>query len=423
MENLKKVLNDGGRKVFESDNLSPRVKVGLSSVSSDDIYRMLFRMSPYMILLTRLGDGEIYDVSDVFCQVIGFKREESIGKTTVQLGLWPDQDRGKMVKVLLRDGGFRNMEIRHRKKDGAIVSFLVSGELLLTGNEHYVLSVSVDVTERKDLESKLLSMQAFNDAAINSMPGLFYVVDENFRFLQWNESLPNITGYTNEEIRDMQVLDLHSEEMRLTIAEEIKKVFQKGEHTAEASMRLKDGSVKIFLFNSKSMRYQGKNCVIGTATDITELKQAEKEMTQFAKNLEDANTALRILMQHRDMAQKETEAKLQANINDLVIPYLKKLQKAYPDERYRSYLNILEQNLRNALSPFMKDFLSFHTNLTTQEIHIIDLIKKGKNTSEIAAILSSSAKTVATHRNNIRKKLNLVNSKTNLRSYLQSSWK
>jgi DNA-binding CsgD family transcriptional regulator len=68
----------------------------------------------------------------------------------------------------------------------------------------------------------------------------------------------------------------------------------------------------------------------------------------------------------------------------------------------------------------MKNILSLNKNLTPQEIQIVDLIKQGKNTKEIAGMLNASPNTIATHRNNIREKLNLRNAKVNLRSYLQS---
>lgn len=73
------------------------------------------------------------------------------------------------------------------------------------------------------------------------------------------------------------------------------------------------------------------------------------------------------------------------------------------------------------MSPFMKNFLSSHKNLTPQEIQIIDLIMQGKNTKEIADMVNASVYTIATHRNNIRKKLNLINSKTNLQTYILST--
>lgn len=280
--------------------------------------------------------------------------------------------------------------------------------------------VAHNVTERKLAENDLRMERDFSNAIIDSLPGWFYVVDENLRFLRWNDNLMRVSGYSHEELLGKSVLDFHHESERSTVSEQVKQFFLRGEDTSERNVILRDGTVKTFFFNLRKLQFKGRPCLVGTAIDITEKKQAQEELKQFAENLEDANIALRVLMNRRDEGQKDIEGKLQANINDLVIPYLKKLKQANLDDRNKNYLDVLERNLTDVLSPFMRDFLSSHKNLTPQEIQIVDLITKGKNTKEIAEMLNASVNTIATHRNNIRKKMNLKNSKINLRSHVLS---
>ncbi|MFA7177257.1 MAG: LuxR C-terminal-related transcriptional regulator, partial [Smithellaceae bacterium] len=161
-------------------------------------------------------------------------------------------------------------------------------------------------------------------------------------------------------------------------------------------------------------------CIVGAGMDVTDRKKAENELKRFAESLEEANIALRVLMHQRDEDQKDIEEKLQANVHDLILPCLKKLKGANLEDRYKNDLQTLEYNLREILSPFLKNILAAHADLTPREIQIMDLIKQGKKTGEIAAALNASLKTVETHRNHIRKKLNLVNAGVNLRSYLLS---
>ena len=165
--------------------------------------------------------------------------------------------------------------------------------------------------------------------------------------------------------------------------------------------------------------------------DIAKRKQAEQALiqlqTELQKRVEEqtrkltaANDTLRALMNSKEDDQKAMQDKLKVNINDLVIPYLKKLKKSGLNDFQEKCLSELENNLSDVLSPFLTNFLSSHQSLTAQEIQIADLIRRGKRTKEIADILNASANTIATHRNNIRKKLNLRNAKINLRSHLQS---
>jgi DNA-binding CsgD family transcriptional regulator len=221
-------------------------------------------------------------------------------------------------------------------------------------------------------------------------------------------------------MKTMTALDLHPESRRRAAAERIKHGFLSGHFNHEENVVFKDGADCTLLITASRIPYDGKTCLIGTCIDITEKKKAQDQLKRFAANLEEANITLRVLMKHNKQEQKHFENKLQTYVNDLVMPYLDKLRKANLDERSKKYLRELENNLTGVLSPFLSTFQTLYKKLTPQEIQIVDLIGKGKCTKEIADMLNVAVNTVATHRNNIRKKLNLRNAKVNLRSHLMS---
>jgi DNA-binding CsgD family transcriptional regulator len=92
------------------------------------------------------------------------------------------------------------------------------------------------------------------------------------------------------------------------------------------------------------------------------------------------------------------------------------------DEKQNTYLNILESNLNDITSSFSVRLSSKYLNLTPTEIQVTNLIGQGKESKEIAELLNSSPRTIAFHRERIRKKLGLRNKKTNLKAYLMSSF-
>jgi DNA-binding CsgD family transcriptional regulator len=154
-----------------------------------------------------------------------------------------------------------------------------------------------------------------------------------------------------------------------------------------------------------------------------ELRAAFKELEVKSKSFEETNTALKVLLEKRDGDKVELEEKLTANVNQLIEPYLEKLKNTNLDERQKAFLSIVEANLKDIASPFLKSLTGPHLRLTPTEIQVAELVKQGKSAKEIADVMNLSWKTVKTHRRNIRSKLNLKNKKTNLRSYLLSNQK
>jgi len=150
------------------------------------------------------------------------------------------------------------------------------------------------------------------------------------------------------------------------------------------------------------------------------LKEKEAELEIKAKNLEEVNIALRVLLKQREGDKAELEEKVLSNVKDLVLPYLEKLKMTSLDANQISYMSILESNLSDIISPFSRRLSSKYLGLTPTEIRVANLVKDGKTTKEIAEFMNVSDKTVQTHRDNIRKKFGIKHKKVNLRTYLSS---
>jgi DNA-binding CsgD family transcriptional regulator len=114
------------------------------------------------------------------------------------------------------------------------------------------------------------------------------------------------------------------------------------------------------------------------------------------------------------------EEKVIHNMRELILPYIENLKITDIDSHQSNQLKILERNINEIISPFLRTLSTKYPNLTPTEIKIITFIKEGRTTKEMAEFLNASARTVEVHRDNIRKKLGLKNRKANLRSHLLS---
>jgi hypothetical protein len=168
---------------------------------------------------------------------------------------------------------------------------------------------------------------------------------------------------------------------------------------------------------------------IQAVRDITEMKKLEEKLQQTLDDLEErvrertaeieeANTALRVLLKRREEDQVNLEERLQLNINELVAPLIETMKVRSAHDITRSHLDLLEARLNEIASPFLHTLLSVYRNLTPKEIRVASLIREGKNTKDMAELIGVSRLTIEKHRNNIRKKLGLIHGKTNLRSFL-----
>jgi len=150
------------------------------------------------------------------------------------------------------------------------------------------------------------------------------------------------------------------------------------------------------------------------------LLRSQEELEAQSRHLEEVNTALKVLLKQRDQDKQELGENVLSNVKELVNPYLGRLKKGRLSTDQATLVSILEANLNNIVSPFISKLSSKYFKLTPMEIRVANLIKAGRTSPEIADMLFLSKNTVLFHRYNIRTKLGIKNTKTNLASHLLS---
>jgi len=159
-------------------------------------------------------------------------------------------------------------------------------------------------------------------------------------------------------------------------------------------------------------------------TQIIEIQEAleekEVELRNEHERLEETNIALRVLLRQRDEDKKRIEETIYVNVDQLVLPYVEQLLQGRLSEKQRTLTEVIDTNLRDVVSPFLRSLTTVHTLLTPQEIEVANMVRSGRSSKEIAEVLGISVSGVDFHRKKLRQKLGLTNSSKNLRSYLLS---
>lgn len=183
---------------------------------------------------------------------------------------------------------------------------------------------------------------------------------------------------------------------------------------------LKKGATDYVLKNKLSRLVPSVKRALNELAERNERKKAENELHLKSKSLEEANTALKVLLQRREEDKKAMEEKVITNVKKLALPYIEKLKTLKLNESQMTCVKIIEDHLKDIISPFLRNLTIEHFDFTPREIQITPLVKEGKTTKDITELLNISATAVDFHRKNIRMKLGLKNKKTNLRSFLLS---
>ncbi len=172
-----------------------------------------------------------------------------------------------------------------------LMSWIGLASLILSLALVYETAMGRTLADLRVTEDRLLRERDFSNAAIASLPGVFYLFDDRGKYLRWNENLEHVSGYSPEEIRGMHPLDFFRGRDREVIERRIRDVFTQGQTTVEAGFVTKDGTVIPYLFTGRRLVLDGKLHLIGMGVDIADRKRAETELARARDKAEAATRA------------------------------------------------------------------------------------------------------------------------------------
>lgn len=318
------------------------------------------------------------------------------------------------------------MDFSSYKKDWILRSYPVHDE---NGILKGIVEIVTDITERRKAEESLKKSEHKYRELYENANDIIFILDFNGKILSSNAAFFKTYDYEPEHIKGRSIEHLlHPDDVLL-----VRQFLQKKANAVYVQNPLEFRTITnlgetIWLeVNARTVKEGRQVSIHGIARNITErkrmedaLKKRERELEEKSMNLKEANSALRVLLKRREEDKTELEEKVLCNVRELILPYIENLKLSTVDKLQQNHLRIIERNINEITSPFLRTLFAKYPNLTPTEIKLITFIKEGRTTKEMAELINVSARTVDTHRDNIRKKLGLKNKKFNLRSYLMS---
>jgi PAS domain S-box-containing protein len=248
---------------------------------SEEKFAAAFHASPNLIAITRMADGKIVDVNDGYSKMLGYSRDESIGKTTAELSIWADSaDRATFVGSLEKFGEISDFETAFRRKDGTVVTVLDSARTIELHGEKCLLSIAHDITARKRMEQLLENNEARLRTLVQTIPDLIWLKDIDGIYLACNKMFERFFGAREADIVGKTDYDFVNKDLADSFREHDRKAMAAGKPSsneewitfAEDGHRALLETIKTPMFNA-----QGKlTGVLGISRDITERKRAEE---------------------------------------------------------------------------------------------------------------------------------------------------
>jgi len=246
-----------------------------------------FSINPALMAISKIDSGEYIDVNEAFLSRLEYNRDEVIGKTSGKLGIIPFAERDLLIKELYQQGCIRDKELTLSTKNASELYVIFSVDFIETDDQTYLLTVMVDITGRKIAEELLKeSEDRWSSALECSGNGVWdwdAVNNEVFFSREWKSML----GYAEHEIgNSLQEWQsrIHSEDWEY-IQAELQKHFdgQTPVYGSEHRLRTRDGSYKWILDRGKVIKRDEEGQVlrvIGTHTDITEIKKVQEDLSR-----------------------------------------------------------------------------------------------------------------------------------------------
>jgi PAS domain S-box-containing protein len=195
--------------------------------------------------------------------------------------------------VSLRELSDLRIELRICRHDGDWRWLQISSRPRHKGNGTVVWDgMATDVTARREAEEALRQERDFSTAALDSLPGVFYVYDEQLRFLRWNRNFEQVLGYSGAEVAGMTPLDFFAGTDKQLLAERIREVFVHGAAEVEADFVAKDGTRRPYYFTGIRVAIADKPCLLGVGIDISKRREAETALVEKAAELMRRNQEL-----------------------------------------------------------------------------------------------------------------------------------
>jgi PAS domain S-box-containing protein len=286
-------VDDQQTGMFVVRDISDRARAEAALRESEERFAKAFHLSPAPMAISEIETGCFLDTNAQVQRMLGYTREEMIGRTSTELGVWVDPGtRERMIAHLHAEGVFREMPTRFRTKTGDVREVLWSVETIPLGEKNVLLSLIFDITERKRAEEALRQSQSLLQTVLDTIPVRVFWKNRDLEYLGCNQSFALDAGVNSpSEMVGKNDYQMGWREQADFYRSDDRQVLESGNPKLDyEELQMVSARNQIWLRTSKIPLRDADGIVfgvLGTYQDITERKRAETELQIYRDHLEE----------------------------------------------------------------------------------------------------------------------------------------
>jgi len=233
-------------------------------------------------------DGEVRRWNESLCETTGYADTEIEPLHALDFFDKTDHDRIMTAIEEVLETGSTRIDAPLVTSDGRRIPYEFAGSVLEgPDGDRLIAGVGRDISERRDKERRLERYKQFTNDVLDALDDVFYILDEDGVLQRWNETLVEMSGYSNAEIESMHALDFFGEENRSAIRDSIEEAFETGETRVEAALQTKSGERIPYEFIASVLEDpDGQPVEVGIGRDISKRRDKERRLREREARLE-----------------------------------------------------------------------------------------------------------------------------------------
>ena len=281
-----------GRRGFVAfiRDISNRKQADLELRHSQALFSKLFAASPIPIVFSRLTDGRYVEANEACSTLFGYSRDAVIGKTTLELGVWPEPaQRQQLLEKLQTNGRVDNLEISMRRNGGEEIDVLYSAQVIEYLGEPCIVATIFDVTSRKHAEQeRRLSDERFARIFSSNPDAIVISKLDSGVYVELNEAWTELSGYSRDELIGHGSLELNIWADPLQRGE-LRALLQANGRLRDFEFRLrrKGGEIVDCLMTAEIIELHGEQCLLAILVNVTERNRSTRRLRESERRFAD----------------------------------------------------------------------------------------------------------------------------------------